>query len=235
MSSIRPGLLPAPIIALLLSLALVASCRTGGLGREPDEGAPSASGELLYQRYCAACHGMDGRTVVGVTAPSVRNPAFLALVSDDFLHQSIARGRPGRNAFGKRANKMSLFGVAEGGPLSAADIDRIVAHVRRWQSKPAATPQPFAARGDAERGRAVYGVCAPCHGPDGWSLTAPSMAGSTFQQVASDGWIRHLATHGRADTQMSGFALADSDVADLIAFVRTLDDAEAAVPAQPQR
>ncbi len=223
---------PAPIAALVL-LLLAAGCQLERLGGETESVAHHSISAELYGRFCAACHGSDGRTVAGVTAPSIGNPAFLNVVGDDFLQKSIARGRPGRNAYGRRVNKMSAYGRAEGGPLDDEQIASLVRHVRAWQTTPAVTPQAVTAQGDAQRGRAVYGICAPCHGAEGWSLTAPSLAGSTFQEIATDAWIRHLVRHGRSDTQMNGFDIADPDMADLIAFIRQLDDPATLPPAQP--
>jgi len=50
------------------------------------------SGESIYTRDCAACHGDDGW---GEAAPRLAGATFQAVASDDFIRQSILRGRTG--------------------------------------------------------------------------------------------------------------------------------------------
>lgn len=56
-------------------------------------GRPDASrGADAYARFCAACHGSDGRG--GLQGGSVVDADFLALVSDQMLRNSVIAGRP---------------------------------------------------------------------------------------------------------------------------------------------
>ncbi len=87
-----------------------------------------------------------------------------------------------------------------------------------------------AASGDAATGKAIYAKkCAMCHGPDG--VAKESMAkmlkvemkalGSKEVQALKDEELKKVATEGKG--KMKGIAgLSDADVANLIAFVRTL-------------
>ena len=56
---------------------------------EPLDGAP------LYDRYCALCHGKDGKGYAADNAPSLVNPTFLESATDSFIASSIREGRPG--------------------------------------------------------------------------------------------------------------------------------------------
>ena len=49
------------------------------------------SGAVVYQTYCAQCHGKDGNG--GPKGGSVINPAYLALVSDQALRTTVIVGR----------------------------------------------------------------------------------------------------------------------------------------------
>jgi mono/diheme cytochrome c family protein len=90
------------------------------------QGTPEHGGEL-FGRYCIGCHGVDGQ---GLTAPALRNPAFLDAVTDGFLQATIVRGRPGT---AMRAWARGRQGFAE---LEPQDINDIVAHIRSWRPTP---------------------------------------------------------------------------------------------------
>jgi len=55
------------------------------------DGDPEA-GRVRYQADCASCHGEDGW---GEAAPRLAGQTLQAAASDDFLRQTILRGRPG--------------------------------------------------------------------------------------------------------------------------------------------
>lgn len=89
-------------------------------------------GGLLYNRYCIACHGAEGRgqaaTGTKGYAPSLNTPEFLRAADDGLLMATIAIGRPN--------TPMRPFGAGAGGvaDLSAADIRKIVAYMRSWEN-----------------------------------------------------------------------------------------------------
>ncbi len=52
----------------------------------------SAQGELVYETYCASCHGPEGQG--GPKGSAITNDSFLALVSDQGLRTVVIAGRP---------------------------------------------------------------------------------------------------------------------------------------------
>ncbi len=187
------------------------------------------SGTALYATYCAVCHGTDGRTVASVTnAPQLNSQGLLTVAGDEFLFQSIAQGRPGQVDPSRPGTKMPAFGSAAQRILTDAEIEAVVAHLRAWQTAPSVALDPsYTAAGDPTAGAVLYGeACAVCHGPDGWGTEAPRLAGATFQATASDAFIRHTIQHGRPGTKMQPFPYDETQLADLIAFVRSLGDSD---------
>ncbi|MFQ5459822.1 MAG: c-type cytochrome [Anaerolineae bacterium] len=207
--SVRPL---ARAVAIAVSLS-AAACTTA-----PSPTPPEAA---LYVKYCAVCHGEDGRAQTGTDSPQLNNPTLLASADDAFLAANTARGR--------LPTKMTAYGQEYGGPLTAQEIEAIVAHLRSWDSGTEPTPAAFVARGDSSAGAGLYEAqCVTCHGPAGASDVAPDLATATFQSTASDAFISYAIRRGRPGTAMPPFDLTDTQIADLISFIRSL-------PVVPQR
>lgn len=187
--------------------------------------ATPTPGQAVYLKYCAVCHGNDGRSVPGMlSTPYLNLQPFLIIADDTFVRESTARGRPGENGRGRPGTKMSAFGSAYGGVLSEAELDQVVAHIRAWQTESTVTLPTYAARGDAVNGARLYAEkCESCHGKGGWPPTnlAPALAGETLQTTASDAFLRHTVLNGRLGTTMPAFVLTDAEVGDLITYVRS--------------
>jgi mono/diheme cytochrome c family protein len=89
----------------------------------PDYATPSASGNPrrgaeVFARYCAECHGADGKG--GVRAGAVVDPAYLGLVSDQALRSAVVAGR----------EDLGMPGFDRGappGPMDARDVDDVIA------------------------------------------------------------------------------------------------------------
>ncbi|HEU5322152.1 MAG TPA: c-type cytochrome, partial [Methylomirabilota bacterium] len=177
----------------------------------------ASDGPTLYGTYCAACHGPSGEGMrfPGTTAfPAIANPDFLALATDDFLRATIMRGRPGR--------RMPAWGEKEGG-LRAAEIDAVVAHVRRLGGGVPAEPDPKPARwarGDAALGARLWGdACASCHGARGEGGEGPALDNRVLLDAASDTYLFETVRRGRRGTAMAAFSAASP-------ARRTLEDDE---------
>ena len=77
--------------ALSLTLGL-AACSSEPA---PPAAASAEAGAVAYAKTCALCHGAQGEGYVADNATALNNPTFLATAPDDFLRQSVGRGRPG--------------------------------------------------------------------------------------------------------------------------------------------
>lgn len=178
--------------------------------------ALAARGAELYAQYCSLCHGANGEGYAADNANALANQDFLAIASDGFLRTAIQQGRPG--------TVMSAWSARANGPLANEDIDALIALLRSWQTVPSidASLQHF--HGSPLRGRAPYEThCASCHGHDGEGITAISLSNPWFLATASEGFIGHTITHGRAGTAMRGFGdtLSRSEISDLVAYIRS--------------
>lgn len=218
-----------------LLLLLTAGCATTPPAEPTPLGAGAnalAEGAAFYQEHCAECHGADGEsTADNPASPNLNSQGLLSIADDAFLNANMSRSRPGANAPESGFAEMDAFAQDYGGPLTSAQIESVVAHVRAWQTEQTINLPPYTAEGAASRGAATYQVCASCHGQQGWSEIAPSLAGATLQETASDSFLRHTILHGRPGTEMVGFDLQSPDVADLIQHVRALGTAAAPGPA----
>ena len=53
----------------------------------------ATTGAVTFRQYCAGCHGPDGTGVPGHRGASAVDPAYLALVSDQYLRTTVIAGR----------------------------------------------------------------------------------------------------------------------------------------------
>ena len=184
-----------------------------------------ATGEHLYARHCAACHGAEGSGGVGVP---LNLPDFLAVASDDYLEVTIREGRPGR--------------VMPGFPLlSDSEVTALVAHLRSLAEVPAPQYSEATLAGNPVRGGQLFAQhCTSCHGelgkggsgtgvtfsrPRDAPVMAPALNNKGFQDAASDEMLKATLLRGRKSTPMpslSSMGLTAGDADDLVAYLRTL-------------
>jgi mono/diheme cytochrome c family protein len=195
------------------------------------------SGEQVYRQNCFACHGEGtyGRwdKIFKRFIPAIRGPSLQATADRAYLETNIAKGRPG--------TQMPAWEMQAGG-LQPAEITALADFLLASSNKVGVAPAKmnFAAShlaaGDAQRGEKLFlRNCAGCHGVAGHGGVAPELANPTFQQAASDDFIVATIRNGRRNTAMPSFqpgaknaagtaiiGLTDSEVADVLAFVRSL-------------
>jgi len=218
-------------LALAMGLGLVfplAGCESMPGARAADETVPRPEQVLdfttLYNANCRACHGENGHRG---PAMELGNPEYQALVDDATLRRTIAQGMPG--------TEMPAFAQSAGGMLTDAQVNAIVAGMRKEWAKPGvfggSTPPPYeqASGGDAKRGEQVYQArCASCHqGSRGQQLTS-----STYLSLVSDQALRTVIVVGRTDIgqpdwRMQGVKnstgpLSGQDVTDLVTYLGSL-------------
>ena len=84
----------------------------------------AANGAKLFKAYCLYCHGADGEGYAsGGAGTAIGNPAFLKLVSDDYIKQTLILGRNG--------TAMRSFQGAKGvAHMTDSDMDDVIKHLR---------------------------------------------------------------------------------------------------------
>jgi cytochrome c oxidase cbb3-type subunit III len=194
------------------------------------ESAPSpavVTGATLYAKYCALCHGANGEGYSADNAPSLISSTFRATVSEAFLRDAIAQGRPG--------TAMAGYAHSVGGPLSAEQLDQLIEFLRH-DAPPTALPAP-PPPGDATNGSLLYVThCMECHGTPQQRATAVHLANPGFLASASDAYLRAAIERGRPGTRMEAWLnkLTPSEVADLVSYLRSIQrPAAPAIPVAP--
>jgi cytochrome c oxidase cbb3-type subunit III len=176
----------------------------------------------LYGDNCAGCHGRDG--TLGAALP-LNNPVYLALADDSAMRKAIAQGVPG--------TAMPPFANGNGGSLTDAQIDLIIAGMRQRWAQPEAldTSAPsYSAEGtgNPDQGGTAYSeYCESCHGPDGkGGDRAGSIVDPAYLSLVSDQALRTLIIAGRPDlghpdwrTYVAGKPLGSQQVSDLVAWI----------------
>lgn len=90
--------------------------------------ADAKHGKTVFARTCARCHGEDGRK----EKMAINQPAFLALVSDQFLRRIIITGRPDLKM---ASETMPNFREHELGELTEGDIRDVTALLASWRKQ----------------------------------------------------------------------------------------------------
>ncbi len=179
-------------------------------------GSPSAeTGLKLYRSRCTVCHGETGEGKIG---PSINNQAVLSVVSNEFLHDTIVRGRPGTAMPAWRQ-------------LSSEDVADVIALLRSWQTQPSKELPDLRVQGDRQNGESLYtGICASCHGPHAEGALGPQLSNAVFLDTVNDATLTQWISFGRPGTQMrphlrgqQGNAdLSKSQIEDIVTFLRSL-------------
>ncbi|MBM3776392.1 MAG: c-type cytochrome, partial [Acidobacteria bacterium] len=186
----------------------------------------AADGATIFGAFCSGCHGPDGmgRRSPGMAAfPSIANPDFQQLVTDEFLRETIRRGRPGR--------RMPAWGEITGG-LRAGEIDEVIRHLRSLGGVPEKreTGPAHWVVADAALGERLYAAsCSGCHGRNGEGGEGPALNNPVLLGSATDTYLVETVSNGRRGTSMSGFATpsvvrpayAATEIEAIVAFLRT--------------
>jgi cytochrome c oxidase cbb3-type subunit 3/ubiquinol-cytochrome c reductase cytochrome c subunit len=195
----------------------------------------------LYKRNCAACHGENGRNGAAI---SLANPTYLAVVGEDNLRETAAKGVSGR--------LMPPFAKSAGGMLTDQQIN-VLAHgmMQQWSSPDVAAGfslPPYRAMlpGDVSRGQQAFGeFCARCHGAAGEGSAADAKSGAgkigsivdaSYLALISDQGLRCITIAGRPDEGMPDWRtdaaqpMTDQQITDIVAWLASKRSAN---PGQP--
>jgi mono/diheme cytochrome c family protein len=184
-------------------------------------------GGSLYQMYCIACH-TTGKTsfydeIFRRTVPAIMNPAFSKAADDGLLKKIIEEGR--------KDTQMTAW-KSDAAGLSEEEIQTLINYITK--NRPHERPESFGMskyKGDKGYGEVIYNLrCLICHGAEGKggeNLLGISLKNPIVQKEATPEFIAITVRDGREGTPMVGFGekglgLENKDIADVVAYVRTL-------------
>jgi mono/diheme cytochrome c family protein len=168
------GLTPIPTLAgagtaPTLSPVLQVSGQTTGSSSTVGTGqADAAAGAAIFLKNCTTCHGAQGE---GISGPALRDSQYIKTGSIQDIIATIAQGRPG--------TAMPAWLQANGGPLTADQIQNAVAYLHSLQGVP---PLPTATALPPEPTEAPAPANAPTPEP-----AQPSNAGAPGPAAALSG------------------------------------------------
>jgi mono/diheme cytochrome c family protein len=178
-------------------------------------------GEDLFDTRCARCHGEFGEGGIG---PAILNPDFLSAASDEYIGQTIARGRAHTPMFGWTRD------LASGDRLGPVDLNDIVSFMRAREDSVLSFLPPGASTGRPLHGRELYrDLCSTCHGRTGEGTKGPTLNSQEFLSGATNGYLLATITLGRRGTAMPSWGrgtseyrrLASQERIDIVAHLRT--------------
>lgn len=170
-----------------------------------------AIGERLFMNTCAQCHGSDARG--SKSFPNLADGDWLGGSGHDYIKATIANGRAG---------VMPPMAAAVG---SAEDVRNVAHYVLSLSGSPNDSVR-------AAQGKAKFGACAACHGPDGKGMQAVGSANLT-DSVWLHGWgedaiIRAINNGFNNQMPAQSSKLNESQINVLAAYVWSLSNKPAA-------
>lgn len=208
----RPGLPFSPLNALICAatclLAMGCNHIPGRPDPEPEVKRPDQIVDFptLYKQNCAACHGESGKNGAAIL---LANPVYLAIVGEDTLSHTIAKGVPGK--------LMPPFAKSSGAMLTDQQVNVLAQGIMQTWSTPNLAiqnlpPYQTALSGDPARGKEAYTTfCARCHGPNGEGAPGDSKTGAgklgsivdpSYLALISDQNLRSIIVAGLPDRGM---------------------------------
>ncbi|MEE9254733.1 MAG: c-type cytochrome, partial [Pseudomonadales bacterium] len=153
----------------LLVICVVFVGRLGSGGSELLAAADAGAGKAL-STLCATCHDPAGEGIEAMNGPQLAGQEEWYLKRQIKAFKDGVRGSDPRDVFGMQMRPMAM---------TLADdqaVDNVVAYVLSFEPK-RSTPT---ISGDVAKGKALYALCAACHGANGegmQALNGPAIAG----------------------------------------------------------
>ena len=225
------------VIAGVLVAALLAGCGGGGssAGSNPSDPHVAMGAHLFVQFACASCHGEQGKGGVSTDVPALKDIGDSLTTAQ--LSSIINHG------LGESSNPDKPYMPVWGPVISPSQVSDLVAYIHAGLPKvqdadPVAVPRD---QGEAVAGAALYvrNGCINCHGPSGLGgvpnplsedKTIPPLSGQDFrEEFNTDAKITEMIRSGSvigkppiASMPHWGGILSDEDLADLVAYLKTL-------------
>ncbi len=182
------------------------------------------AGKSLYP-VCTACHGPAGAGNQAMNAPKLAGQENWYLITQMRLFQNNARGSAPGDMQG-----MQMAAMAKGPQLASDEaLQNLAAYISTFPDEPPAVT----VSGDVENGKALYVVCAACHGDRAQGIEAmagPRLAGQNDWYLVSQinkykngqrGY--HDSDHGgRQMRPMVATLVDDKAVNDVVAYINSL-------------
>ncbi len=208
--------------------------------QEPVDQEKLNNGARLYQANCAVCHGDNGEGRVG----ALLTQAWPSIRPDLTVKNTITNGIPG--------GPMPAWGQANGGPLTAEEIDDLTYYILSWQTGgppavdlgPTATTRPPIepvpnVSGDPNIGAVLFDQnCAVCHGVNGEGRVGATLA-KNWPSIRPDLTIQNTISNGINGTAMpawsqaNGGPLTEQEVNHITAYVVSLQPGAGAISPLP--
>ena len=116
----------------------------------------AAAGQASYA-ICQTCHGQNGEGLVALNGPALAGQFDWYIERQLKNFKAGIRGAHPKDTYGSQMRPMSMTLADD------AAIKNVAAHIKRLKA-----PTPKATLdGDAAKGKALYAVCATCHGQKG--------------------------------------------------------------------
>ncbi len=194
---------------------LLALLRSWYDGFPPPSMSFRLSGEEVYARVCARCHGRNGEGGIGF---ALNSREFLTANDDEVIRQWIYRGTLGT----------SMLSWGDLGLLTPDQIDELVDFIRAWEATAPSTGSADRGRVGADLGDATHGeqlfaqYCSGCHGPVGERQTAGIILNSAeFLDNINDEIIASQIQNGGLEMPSFHAILTTQDLNDILAFMRS--------------
>lgn len=173
------------------------------------------TGHNYYRILCFNCHGAGGEGGLG---NALNSHDFLGLASDQFLAETIIKGRPGT-------------GMPSWKHLTSQAVSDVVAYLRSLEPKPPEFKElqseialiNSSTNYQSPSGALVYKVnCSGCHGRTGEGGIGPKLNSDDFLRAVDDRYLYNTLTKGRPGTAMPAWKnMLPSQMAGLIKHLRS--------------
>ncbi len=182
-------------------------------GIENYSGGSAVRGKELFDRFCMACHGINGE---GGVAVALNQPDLMERADDSYLILTLLRGRENT-------------AMPAWSHLTDTELSDLVSHMRSWYRYRNVPGSMELQMTNLQDGYLKYHfLCSRCHGDFGEGETGPAIINRDFLEVASDRFLYETVARGRNHTAMFGWSahlynqeqLSRAGIANIVGFMK---------------